>query len=105
MLKFVAIVIVSFFGMCDNAPREKVEVPKVDINTAFDRHASKLLALPGVTGAFVSELEDKTPCILVLVAENSEELNRLIPDSLEGYPVKIDVSGEFRPMGGQSLPR
>jgi hypothetical protein len=76
-------------------------VAKKDINSVMQAHTAEIMAIPGVTGLAISELEDKTPCIWVLVVEESEELARKIPDSLEGHPVKIVVSGEIKPLEGQ----
>lgn len=76
-------------------------MPKKDINAVMQAHTAEIMAIPGVTGLAISELEDKTPCIWVLVIEESEELARKIPDSLEGHPVKIVVSGEIKPLEGQ----
>lgn len=105
MPKPTLLLVLGVLLACGRAPQERVEEPKMDIKTAVDRHAAELMAIPGVAGVFIGELDDKTPCILVLVIEESETLNRAIPDSLEGHPVKVEVSGEFKPMGGQSSPR
>lgn len=86
---------------CDSAERDGATVSKKDINAVLQTHTAELMAIPGVTGVAISELDDKTPCIWVLVREESEELDRKIPDSLEGHPVKVVVSGEIRPLDGQ----
>jgi hypothetical protein len=86
---------------CDTVEKGSGDVAKKDINAVMQAHTAEILAIPGVTGLAISELEDKTPCIWVLVVEESEELARKIPDSLEGHPVKIVVSGEIRPLEGQ----
>lgn len=75
-------------------------VEKKDINEVLRAHTAEIMALPGVTGLAISELEDKTPCIWVMILEASEELERAIPDSLDGHPVKVVVSGEIKPMDG-----
>lgn len=101
----LVLVLVSLLISCERVEKGGGEVPTKDIKAVLDAHSAELLAIQGVTGAFLSELEDRTPCILVLVAEESEEIRRQVPDSLESHPVKIEVSGEFKPMGRQSLPR
>jgi len=68
-----------------------------DINLVLQDHSSELMALPGVTGVAVSELDDRTPCIWVMVKEQTSELEKRIPKSLEGHPVVIHLSGEIRP--------
>ncbi len=76
------------------------EVPQRDINTVMEAHVNDLMAIPGVTGVAIGEMEDKTPCILVLVVEETDEINRRIPKTLEGHPVRIFESGEIKPMQG-----
>ncbi|MEW5875730.1 MAG: hypothetical protein AB1752_11200 [Candidatus Zixiibacteriota bacterium] len=73
---------------------------KRDINAVMESHAAELMAIPGVTGVAIGELEDKTPCVLVLVLEDSGEITAKIPRTLEGHPVRILVSGEIKPMDG-----
>lgn len=75
-------------------------VAKKDINAVMQAHTAELMALPGVTGLAISELEDKTPCIWVMILEPSVELEWAIPDSLDGHPVRVVVSGEIKPMDG-----
>jgi hypothetical protein len=85
---------------CEQVDRGELTVAKKDINSVLLEHTTEIMALPGVTGLAISELEDKTPCIWVFVLEESEDLDRKIPDSLGGHPVKIVVSGEIKPMDG-----
>ena len=69
-----------------------------DIKTVMEAHADELMALPGVTGVAIGELEDRTPCILVLTVESPDKISGGIPDILEGHPVRLLESGEIRPM-------
>ncbi len=73
-------------------------MPQRDINTVKEAHAAELMALPGVVGVAVGELEDHTPCILVMVVKLTKELEGKIPKTIEGHPVRIEESGEIRPM-------
>ena len=75
-------------------------MPDTDINTVMEAHVEELMAIPGVTGVAVGETEDRTPCILVLVMEETEDIKEKIPDQLEGHPVRLMVSGEIKPMQG-----
>jgi hypothetical protein len=58
-------------------------------NTAF------LMALPGVVGTAVGERAGQ-PCITVLVVQETPSLLEQIPLDLDGYPVKVKVTGGFR---------
>jgi hypothetical protein len=66
----------------------------------MEAHVDELMAIPGVTGVATGELDDRTPCILVLTAESPDEIDLGVPDILEGYPVRLLESGEIRPMRG-----
>ena len=76
------------------------EVPTRAIIEVMNSHVDSLMAIPGVTGVAIGELKDGTPCIKALVLNESEEIIRKIPKTLEGYPVDIMVTGVIRPMEG-----
>jgi hypothetical protein len=65
------------------------------IQEVLAAHADALLALPGVVGTAIGQCGD-TLCIRVYVRDTSDAVRRAIPDSFEGYPVQVEVSGEFR---------
>jgi hypothetical protein len=69
------------------------------IEAVLKDHTRELMAIPGVVGLYQAALEDGTPCIKVMVVKKSRRLEGRIPDRLEGYPVRIDVTGVIRPMG------
>lgn len=52
-------------------------------------------ALDGVVGTGVGEC-DGEPCIKVFAREESTEIEEEIPREVEGYPVRIEVTGPFR---------
>ncbi len=54
------------------------------------------MALPGVVGTAVG-LCDGVPCIRVFLADSSAAARGRIPAQLEGYPVKIEVTGPIQP--------
>jgi hypothetical protein len=54
------------------------------------------MALPGVVGTAIG-LCDGAPCIRVFLADSSAVAG--VPDRLEGYPVKAEVTGRIRPRG------
>jgi hypothetical protein len=61
----------------------------------LDRHTERLMSLPGVIGTSEGECRGR-PCILVLVARKTRELERAIPPQLEGVPVEIRETGPIR---------
>ena len=60
-------------------------------------HTPRLMAIPGVVGTAEGSDEGK-PCILIFALNDSPELRASIPSHLEGYPVKIQVTGEIVPL-------
>ena len=53
------------------------------------------MSLAGVVGVAQGEYE-RQPCVVVLVTEESAELLRSIPSTIEGYRVLVKVTGEIR---------
>ncbi len=72
--------------------------PAARLSEVLARHTPALMKTPGVVGTAESRLTDGRPCVLVLVAKLTPELKRALPRELEGWPVKIDVTGEIRAM-------
>ena len=68
-----------------------------DIIHVLARHTEQLISIPGVVGTGEGE-QRGGPCIVVFVKEKTAEIERLIPPELEGYPVRIDVTGEIGPL-------
>ena len=97
VIALAAAILVSMLS-CGSEKESDTIMPDTDINTVMEAHVDGLMAIPGVTGVAVGETENGTPCILVLVVEETEEINQKIPDQLEGHPVRLMVSGEIKPM-------
>src|SRR5437762_7555034 len=71
---------------------------KRDINAVLAAHDKELLAIPDVVGVYVGVLEDgRTACLKVMLARKTAE-SRNVPQSIEGYPVIMELTGEIRPM-------
>lgn len=73
-------------------------VSERDISLVMNDHVARLMGLEGVTGVGLGQTEEKTPCILILVIEESDEIKSKIPTTLEGHPVRLLESGEIKPM-------
>ena len=63
-------------------------------------HAGAWMAIPGVVGVAVGE-QDGRPCIVVMTAGPTEEIDRQIPSMIDGYPVVLRQTGQFRALGPQ----
>jgi len=69
------------------------------ISAVLERHARRILSLPSVVGIAEGEADGR-PCIRVLVARKTEELLSSIPQELNGWPVVVEETGEFRAFRG-----
>ena len=75
-------------------------MPEKAIETVLAEAAEGLMALRGAVGVGQGECAG-SPCIQVLVAESTPELLERIPPEIEGYPVAVVETGEFRALGGE----
>ncbi len=53
------------------------------------------MSIPGVVGT-AQGLCDGQPCIKVLVIKKTSEIEEKIPETLDGYPVEIESTGEIK---------
>lgn len=101
-LPLMAIAALFILGAaCQGNQESESEVPTRDINAVMEAHTAELMAIPGVTGVAIGETEDKTPCILVLVMEESDQIKQAVPKQIEGHPTRLLVTGEIKPMQGR----
>jgi hypothetical protein len=75
------------------------DMPQRDIQTVQEANIPTLMALDGVVGVAIGERDDHTPCIVIYVKEMTEALRAALPTALEGHPVRVEVTGEIRPLG------
>lgn len=61
-------------------------------------HTPALLQIPGVVGTGET-LHRGKPAIVVMVSVLTSDLARKIPRQLEGYPIKIEETGEIEARG------
>ena len=70
------------------------------IQEVLAAHTDSLMALPGVVGTAIG-LCDGVACIRVFLADSSAAARGRIPAQLDGYSVKVEVTG---PIGPRRLP-
>jgi len=79
--------------------REETQaVTSKTIEAVLAAHTDSLMALPGVVGTAIGTC-DGAPCIRVFIADASAPGRRRIPAQLDGYAVKVEVTGPIRPRG------
>ena len=67
------------------------------IEEVLKDHTDQLMSIPGVVGTAQGICNNK-PCIKVYVLKKTPELDKKIPENIEGFPVSIEEIGEIRPL-------
>ena len=70
-------------------------MPERTIEQVLKDNTDKWMAIPGVEGIAIGLFEDK-PCIKIFTSSKPQQLRDKIPSTVEGYPVIIEETGEFR---------
>lgn len=79
----------------DSATPSADTMSQRSIDSVLADHTSHLLSIPGVVGTGIGECEGK-PCIKVFAADRTDEIDKQVPETLEGYVVDVVVTGEFK---------
>jgi hypothetical protein len=66
------------------------------IEQVLAAHTDSLMALPGVVGTAIGQC-DGAPCIRVFLSQSTAAGQSRVPARLEGYLVKVEVSGPIHP--------
>ncbi len=74
---------------------------KTDINEVKEAHEKKIMDIHGVTGIGIGLTDDKKKCIRIFINDSTLLENGRLPTILEGFPVEIKYSGEFKPFNSQ----
>jgi hypothetical protein len=94
------IVMVLFLGLaglsgCQPQEHAVTATPSRTLTEVLAAHTPELMQTPGVVGTAESRLDDGRPCILVMVVRLTAELRARLPHQLEGWPVRIEETGEI----------
>ncbi len=81
-------------GDVDAQRGENIMLAKT-IEKVLQEHSDELMSLDGVVGTAIGDC-DGDPCIKVYVAKMTRDLGKRIPSTLEGYPVSVEETGEFK---------
>ena len=79
-----------------SSPPAETHVPQRSLTAVLANHSPELIRIPGVTTVAESRGADGKPCVLILVTRLTPELRARLPQSLEGWPVVVEESGEIR---------
>jgi hypothetical protein len=73
----------------------RVGMGEQTIEDVLAERTAELMSVPGVVGTAQGLCNDK-PCIRVFVIKKTPEIDRDIPEILEGFKVVVEESGEIR---------
>lgn len=86
---------VLVLGCPGRTERNETVAESRSIEQVLAAHNDSLMSLPGVVGTAIGVC-DGAPCIRVFLADTSAAAR--VPARLEGYTVKAEVTGRFRPL-------
>lgn len=70
---------------------------KLPIEEVKKLSEDRLMALPGVIGVAIGTTEDRLQHVIkVYVDQRTSDLEKQIPNQIEGYPVEIEIRKGFR---------
>lgn len=69
------------------------------IHEALAAHREAWMARPEVTGVGIGRC-GADPCIVIYLLRRSEAAEAALPDSVDGHPVRLEVTGGFEAGGG-----
>ena len=75
--------------------QEDPSMPNKSLEEILQEYTDSLMTMSGVVGT-AQGLCDGEPCIKVFVIKKSDELMGQIPPMIEGYPIDVQETGEFR---------
>jgi hypothetical protein len=78
------------------AHEEDANVSSRSIEEVLAAHTDSLMSLPGVVGTAIG-LCDGVACIRVFLSDSTAASRRQIPNRLDGYLVRVEVTGPVRP--------
>ena len=99
-MKTILLLLLSFvFIQCNAQVKDTTNMQRKPIEEVLKSNQEMLLAIPGVQGFYQGEQENGDECIVIMVDSLSEKNKGEFPDSLEGYPVRVEETGKIKPLG------
>jgi hypothetical protein len=104
VLTICGIATVGLLGSCSRETggnfKKGQRMPARTVEEVLQENADAWMAMPGVAGTAIGMVEGK-PCIRIFTTSKPEDVRDKIPAEVEGYPVIIEETGEFRALGQQ----
>ena len=71
-------------------------MPAASIEAVLAAHNGALMAVPGVVGTAIGRCDGRR-CIRVFVRDSAAAKDARLPTELDGFRVRVEVSGQFYP--------
>ena len=91
---YVAIIVAMNCGGCSRKKEISV-VPSKTIEQVLKENTSKWMDIPGIEGTAIGMCKDQ-PCIKIFTSAQPDEIQPMIPKTIEGYQVDIEYTGQIR---------
>ena len=95
---FACLIALSLSACVSPGRKEPMLAPSRPLTEVLAAHTPALMAIPGVVGTAESRTLNGKPCVLLMIAKLTPELRAKLPRELEGWPVRIEETGEFHAM-------
>ena len=100
-MKTILLLLLSFvFIQCNAQVKDSTNMQRKPIDQVLKSNQEMLLAIPGVQGYYQGEFDNGDDCIVIMVDSLKDVNIEKFPDSLEGYPVRVEETGKIEPLGG-----
>jgi hypothetical protein len=91
----LSIILVLSLTKTDLGDQDDDSMRVKSIEEVLREHTDGLMSIPGVVGTAQGICNNK-PCIKVFVIKKTKDIDQSIPDELDGYPVEVEETGEFK---------
>ncbi|HEX9667018.1 MAG TPA: hypothetical protein VGA95_10755 [Thermodesulfobacteriota bacterium] len=91
----MSIILVLSLTKTDLGDQDDDSMRVKSIEEVLREHTDGLMSIPGVVGTAQGICNNK-PCIKVFVIKKTNDIDQSIPDELDGYPVEVEETGEFK---------
>jgi hypothetical protein len=99
---WIFLILLTIFA-CDHAQQRVVPMPKKNpaIEETLNKNTGALMKIPGVIGTAIGEDRGK-PCIIIMVDPSQKAWKGKLPQTLGGYPVKVEEIGPVKALKDSS---
>ena len=87
--------VILLAALAASACREGAEM-QTSIQDAKAQHEAELMAMPGVVSVGIGMNDDGNEVIVVGIDRDQPSIRAQVPQSVEGYPVRVEVVGNIK---------